>query len=110
MVLVLQNSTMSKVRSGNSLSDISYSTWKLKWLISDTKKNEYIFLESEVLTSVFKICRLQMLYKIGFLKNYLKLKGKHLCWRFFLIKLQALRPEDNFRRLGAWGNPAISTV
>ena len=33
-----------------------------------------------------------MCFKIGILKNFAKLTGKHLCLDLFLIKLQALRP------------------
>ena len=31
-------------------------------------------------------------FKIEILKNFANSTGKHLCWSFFLIKLQALRP------------------
>ena len=31
-------------------------------------------------------------FKISVLKNFADSTGKHLCWSFFLIKLQALRP------------------
>ena len=31
----------------------------------------------------------QMFFKIGVLKNFAILPGKHLCWSLFLIKLQA---------------------
>ena len=34
--------------------------------------------------------RLQMFFKIGVLKNFANFTRKHLCWSFFLIKLQAL--------------------
>ena len=30
-----------------------------------------------------------MFFKIGALKNFANLTGKHLCWSLFLIKLQA---------------------
>ena len=33
---------------------------------------------------------LQMFFKIGVLKNFANFARKHLCWSFFLIKLQAL--------------------
>ena len=33
-----------------------------------------------------------MFFKIGVLKNFANLKGKHLPWSFFLIKLQAQWP------------------
>ena len=36
-----------------------------------------------------KAARLQMFFKIGVLKNYAIFTGKHLCWSYFLIKLQA---------------------
>ena len=31
--------------------------------------------------------------KKGFLKSFANFTGKHLCWRLFLIKLQAWRPK-----------------
>ena len=33
----------------------------------------------------------QMFFRIGILKNFANFLGKHLCWNFFLIKLQILR-------------------
>ena len=36
--------------------------------------------------------RLQMFFKIGVLKIFAIVTGKHLCWSFFLIKLQAWEP------------------
>ena len=33
---------------------------------------------------------LQMFFKIGVLKNFANFARKHLCWSFFLVKLQAL--------------------
>ena len=33
---------------------------------------------------------LQVFFKIGLIKNFTEFTGKHLCWRPFLIKLQAL--------------------
>ena len=38
-----------------------------------------------------------MFSKIGILKNFANFKGKHLCWSFFLIKLQALRPATSLK-------------
>ena len=34
-----------------------------------------------------------MFFKIGFPKNPVIFKGKHLCWSLFLIKLQAQAPQ-----------------
>ena len=34
----------------------------------------------------------EIFFKIGVLKNFAKFIGKHLCWRLFIIKLQACRP------------------
>ena len=42
---------------------------------------------------IIRSSRSQMLFKIGILKNFAIFTGKHLCWSFFLIKLQAFRPE-----------------
>ena len=40
---------------------------------------------------LFRSRRSQRFFKIGVLKNFAILTGKHLHWRLFLIKLQALR-------------------
>ena len=42
--------------------------------------------------------RPEVVYKKGLLKISQKFTGKHLCWRFFLIKLQTLRPETLLKR------------
>ena len=42
--------------------------------------------------------RLQLFFKIGALKNFAYFTGKHPCWSFFLIKLQALRPATLLKR------------
>ena len=40
---------------------------------------------------------LQMFFKIGVLKNFANFRGKHLCWSFFVIKLQPKnRPRHRF--------------
>ena len=36
----------------------------------------------------FRSSRSQMFFKMGVLKNFAIFTGKHLCWYFFLIKLQ----------------------
>ena len=41
---------------------------------------------------------LQMFLKIGVLKNFANLIGKHRCWSIFLIKLQAWRPPTLFKK------------
>ena len=35
-----------------------------------------------------------MFFKIGFKKNLANVRGKHLCWSFFLIMFQALRSAN----------------
>ena len=35
------------------------------------------------------VCRCSA--NVGLLKSFVKLTGKHLCWRFFVMKLQDLR-------------------
>ena len=40
---------------------------------------------------------LQMIFKIGVLKSFAIFTGKCLCWRLFLIKLQAFRPATLLR-------------
>ena len=49
-------------------------------------------------TLIYGSSRSQMLIKIGVIKNFAKFTGKHLCWDTFLIKLQALRPENLLKR------------
>ena len=39
-----------------------------------------------------------MSFKVGVLKNFANFTGKHLCWRLFLIKLQAFRPATLLKR------------
>ena len=39
-----------------------------------------------------------MFLKIGILKNFARITGKHMCWDLFLIKLQALRPAFFFKK------------
>ena len=41
---------------------------------------------------IFRSSRLQKLFKIGVLKNFAILSGKHLRWCLFLTKLHAMRP------------------
>ena len=42
--------------------------------------------------------RSQMFFKIRGLKNFVKFTGKHLCWGFLLIRLQASRPAISLTR------------
>ena len=48
--------------------------------------------------SQFRSSRSQMLLKIGVLKNFANLTGKQLCWRLFLITLQALNSKTLSKR------------
>ena len=41
---------------------------------------------------------IQMFFKIGVLKKFAIFTGKHLCYRFFLIKFQAFRPATLLKR------------
>ena len=51
-------------------------------------------IKKQLLTGVLKLfekiksSHQQMFFKIGVLKNFALFTGKHLCWNFFLIKLQ----------------------
>ena len=42
--------------------------------------------------------RSQMFFKIGILKNFSIITGKHLCWNLFLIKLQIWRSAALLKR------------
>ena len=56
------------------------------------KITENLEKRQKLLWEDFSNCRSshsQMIFKIGVLENFTKLTGKHLCWSFFLIKLQA---------------------
>ena len=46
----------------------------------------------------FKSSHLQMFLKTGFLKKFAIFAGKHLCWSYFLIKLQAWRSAILLKR------------
>ena len=48
-------------------------------------------MNQKTLSLNFKSSRSQMFFKIGVLKNFAIFAGKHLCWSYFLIKLQAWR-------------------
>ena len=57
-----------------------------------------IFHDQEVLTLNFKSSCLQMFFKIDVLKNLAMLTGKHLCWSYFLTKLQGWRTAIALKR------------
>ena len=46
-------------------------------------------MNQKTLSLIFKSSRLQMFFKVDVLKNFVIFAGKHLCWSYFLIKLQA---------------------
>ena len=47
---------------------------------------------------ILRSSRPQMFFKIGVLKHFAISTGKYLCWRLFLIRLQAWRPATLFKR------------
>ena len=49
------------------------------------------FMNQKTLSLNFKSSRSQMFFKIGVLKNFTIFPRKHLCWSYFLVKLQAWR-------------------
>ena len=53
--------------------------------------------DSEPLKTV-QSSRSQIFFEIGSLKNFAIFTGKHLCWGFFLIKMQAFRPATFLKR------------
>ena len=57
-----------------------------------------IFHDQKALSLNFKGSPSQMFFKIDVLKNFVIFTGKHLCWSYFLIKLQASRPATLFKR------------
>ena len=81
-----------------------YISWLFKWsckiffwmqLIIVLKRSVLIHpIMSLASEAVLRRCFL----KIGRLKNSTNLTGKHLCWSFFLIKLQAWRPATLLKR------------
>ena len=46
----------------------------------------------------FRSSRSQMFFKIGVLKNFAIVTGKHISWSLFLIKLQGFRPATFLER------------
>ena len=48
--------------------------------------------------NILRSSRLEMFFKIGVLKNFAMFTGNHLCWNFFLIKLQPWRPATLLKR------------
>ena len=44
---------------------------------------------------------LEVFFKKGVPKNFANFTGKHLCWRFFLIKLKVWRPATLLRKTAA---------
>ena len=52
---------------------------------------------------MFKSSCSQISSKIGVLKNFEILTGKHLCWSLFLIKLQACKPATLLKRDSSTG-------
>ena len=47
----------------------------------------------------FKPWRSQMLFKIGFLRNFTLFTGKYLCWSLYLIDLQAWTPPTLSKKI-----------
>ena len=48
--------------------------------------------------STYRSSRSQMFFKIGALKDFANVTGKHLCWSLILIKLQAFSPSTLLKR------------
>ena len=62
----------------------------LKKLVFQCKiKTPYKFNFSQFHEHMFRSSRTQMFFKIGALKSFANLKGKHLCCSLFLKNLQA---------------------
>ena len=57
-----------------------------------------IKINQKALSLNFKSSRSQMFFKIGVLNNFAIFAGKHLCWSYFLIKLQARRSAILLKR------------
>ena len=70
-------------------------------LTSLTKSRPYLFFEtpiSGIEAGNFRSSRSLMFFKIYVLENFANLTGKHLCWSFFLIKMQVSRPATLLKR------------
>ena len=52
----------------------------------------------------YRCCCSQMFFKIGILKNFTILTGKHLRWSLFLIKLQVWGPSTLLKRDSSTGD------
>ena len=82
-----------------------------QYLFSDTTiaVNKLFFCKNVPLNKTITLTHLMKLIfrssyqrcfvKKNVLKNFVNLSEKHLCWSLFLIKLQALRPRNLFKRL-----------
>ena len=67
-------------------------------LISRLESNFYLLLSISFwleLICRFRRSRLQIFFKIGAFKNFTNFTGKHLCWSFFLKKLQTFNPVQD---------------
>ena len=81
-----------------------------QYLFSDTTiaVNKLFFCKNVPLNKTITLTHLMKLIfgssyqrcfvKKNVLKNFVNLSEKHLCWSLFLIKLQALRPRNLFKK------------
>ena len=57
-----------------------------------------LLVSGGVETDQCRSSRLQMLFKIGFLKKFAKFTGKHLCQSLFFNKVACLRPTTLLKK------------
>ena len=85
----MQVGTCFRMRDENLKTKTRHVTQTLKPdIITQSRFKPLVPCISEPLKKL-KSSYLQMFFKIDSIKNFAILKGKHLCWSFFFIKLQA---------------------
>ena len=89
-------------RNLNSLAALSFSKVNFFETYNSVHRFNIICILEAFLDSTIRLDHqkqpLEVFYKKGVFKNVSNFIGKHLCWIFFLIKLQAFRPATLWRR------------
>ena len=88
-----------------SLIDLIWNFVASFWLYVCTKnisRNKAIQSWKVLVARIYRSSGSEMLFKIGVLKNFVTLKGKHLCWSLFLINFQTSRFEQFFFTKHLW--------
>ena len=90
-VSFLKKETLAQVFSCE-FCEISENTFSYRTPPVGTSEHYFLGITAVIYAWVLKFnrsSRLHMFFKIGVLKNFKNITGKHPCWSFFLIKLKA---------------------